>query len=120
MVANVKPALTAYSSQQNDQDVNNFLAIYPFARSTELDDCSLCHPGGKVGNKSYGSCDYCHMTYGLQPPHGQIPLSGYAQAYKNNGRDQNALRTIEGIDSDGDSYSNLKEISSLTFPGDKN
>jgi len=110
--------LAAYSSHQNDQDVNNFLTVYPFARTTKLDDCSLCHPGGKVGSKSYGSCDYCHITYGLQPPHGQIPLNGYGQAYKNAGRDQNALRNIEGVDSDGDTYNNLMEISALNFPGD--
>ena len=110
--------LAAYSSHQNDQDVNNFLSIYPFALSTKLDDCSLCHPGGKVGSKSYGSCDYCHITYGLQEPHGQIPLNGYGQAYQNAGRDQNALRSIEGVDSDGDTYDNLTEITALGFPGD--
>jgi hypothetical protein len=110
--------LAAYSSHQNDQDVNNFLTVYPFARTTKLDDCSLCHPGGKVGSKSYGSCDYCHITYGLQLPHGQIPLNGYGQAYKNAGRSQNALRNIEGVDSDGDTYNNLMEISALSFPGD--
>ena len=63
------PAWAAYSSHQNDQDINNFLAVYPFARSTKLDDCSLCHPGGKIGSKTYGSCDYCHQTYGLKEPH---------------------------------------------------
>ena len=110
--------LAAYSSHQNDQDVSNFLTVYPFARTTKLDDCSLCHPGGKVGSKSYGSCDYCHITYGLQTPHGKIPLNGYGQAYKNAGRNQNALRNIEGADSDGDTYNNLMEISALSFPGD--
>jgi hypothetical protein len=117
MVANANLVLAAYSSHQNDQDVNHFLAVYPFARSTKLDDCSLCHPGGKVGSKNYGSCDYCHISYGLQPPHGQIPLNAYGQAYKNAGRSQDALRSIESVDSDGDSYSNLTEIQALYFPG---
>jgi hypothetical protein len=117
LVANVKPALTAYSSHQNDLDVNNFLAVYPFTRSTKLDDCSLCHPGGKVGSKNYGSCDYCHISYGLQPPHGQIPLNGYGQAYMNAGRNQAALKAIETQDSDGDTYKNLQEIQALFSPG---
>ena len=110
------PALAAYSSHQNDQDINNFLAVYPFARSTKLDDCSLCH-SGSPDSKS-GSCDYCHQTYHLQPPHGQVPLNPYGQAYKDKGRDQVALRNIEGLDSDGDGYTNIVEIKALTFSGD--
>ena len=110
------PALAAYSSHQNDQDINNFLAVYPFARSTKLDDCSLCHPGSP--DSKSGSCDYCHQTYHLQPPHGQVPLNPYGQAYKDKGRDQVALRNIEGLDSDGDGYTNIVEIKALTFPGD--
>ena len=42
------PALAAYSSHQNDQDIGNFLTVYPFAKSTKLDDCVLCHPGGTI------------------------------------------------------------------------
>jgi hypothetical protein len=114
-------ALAAYSSHQNDQDVNNFLSVYPFAKGTKLDDCSLCHPGGSYSGKSYGSCDYCHLSYGLSAPHGTVPLNGYGQAYKNynNGeRSQAAIRTIEASDSDGDTYSNLAEIMGLSFPGE--
>jgi len=115
------PALAAYSSHQNDQDINNFLTVYPFAKSTKLDDCSLCHPGGSVtqGGKttSYGSCDYCHITYGLQAPHGQIPLNGYGLAYKNAGGNQTAIQNIEALDSDGDGYTNIVEIQGLFFPG---
>ncbi len=35
----------AYSAHQNDTDINNFLAVYPSAKSTKLDDCALCHTG---------------------------------------------------------------------------
>lgn len=116
-------SLAAYSSHQNDQDVNNFLTVYPFARSTKLDDCSLCHPGGNItqGTKTsyYGSCDYCHITYGLQPPHGTIPLNGYGQAYMVAGRNQDAIKTIESADSDVDTFNNLVEIKALTFPETK-
>jgi hypothetical protein len=119
VVTTASPGLAAYSSHQNDQDVNNFLAVYPFAKSTKLDDCSLCHPGGTVGSKTYGSCDYCHITYGLTEPHGPVPLNGYGQAYMDAGtRDEEAIRSIEGADSDVDTYSNIQEINALTFPGD--
>jgi len=117
------PALAAYSAHQNDLDIGNFLTVYPFAKSTKLDDCVLCHPGGSVTQNgkttSYGSCDYCHITYGLQAPHGNVPLNAYGQAYKNAGRSQNAIKSIESADSDGDSFTNLAEINALTFPGDK-
>jgi hypothetical protein len=125
MVTTASPSLAAYSSHQNDGDVNNFLAIYPFAKSTKLDDCSLCHPGGGITTGTppntkttyYGSCDYCHRIYGLQPPHGPVPLNPYGQAYKDAGRNQDALGIIKNVDSDGDGYPNLAEIQALTFPG---
>jgi hypothetical protein len=115
------PAWAAYSSHQNDQDINNFQTAYPFAKSTKLDDCSLCHPGSGTS----GSCDYCHKTYKLQPPHGQVPLNLFGQAYKNPGgaipgRTVDALRAIENADSDGDGKTNLEEIQALAFPGDPN
>ena len=116
--------LAAYSSHQNDKDVQAFLAVYPFAKGTKLDDCSLCHPGGSItqGTKTtyYGSCDYCHITYGLTPPHGQVPLNSYGQAYEDAGRNEDAIRAIEGFNSDGDGYDNLAEIRGLFYPGDAN
>jgi len=45
MVVSSTSAFAAYSAHENDQDVNNFLTVYPFAKSTKLDDCSLCHKG---------------------------------------------------------------------------
>jgi hypothetical protein len=111
--------LAAYSSHQNDQDINNFLTVYPFAKSTKLDDCSLCHPGSPNGKS--GSCDYCHQTYGLKPPHGNVPLNPYGQAYKDAGRSEEALQNIENLNSDAsanDTYTNIQEITALTFPGD--
>jgi len=115
------PALAAYSSHQNDQDINNFLAVYPFAGSTKLDDCSLCHQGGNISGKSYGSCDYCHQTFKLQEPHGDIllTLNPYGLAYNKTGRSQQAIINIEGADLDGDGYVNAVEINALAFPGDK-
>jgi hypothetical protein len=112
--------LAAYSAHQNDTDVNNFLAVYPAAKSTKLDDCALCHKSGKIGSKTYGSCDYCHQIYRTQEPHGNIldTLNSFGLAYNNAGRNQSALKSIEGLDSDGDKFINIEEIKALTFPGD--
>jgi hypothetical protein len=114
-------ALAAYSSHQNDQDISSFLSVYPFAKSTKLDDCSLCHPGGSItsGGKTstYGSCDYCHLTYKLAPPHGPVPLNNYGSAYNTAGRTAEALRSIETADSDGDGFTNGAEVQALFYPG---
>ena len=112
--------LAAYSAHQNDVDVNHFLAVYPAAKATKLDDCALCHKSGKIGSKTYGSCDYCHQIYKTQEPHGNIldTLNSYGLAYQSSGRDQNALKAIESLNSDGDTSTNIEEIQALTFPGD--
>jgi hypothetical protein len=125
----------AYSAHQNDKDINNFLGVYPSVKSTKLDDCALCHKSGKIGSKTYNSCDYCHQTYKTQAPHGEIldTLNSYGLAYNNAGRSQAALTAIENLNSDGsddlgtdssgnkipnnDKSTNLEEISALTFPG---
>jgi len=140
-------AFAAYSSHQNDKDINNFLTVYPFAKSTKLDDCSLCHKGGCItsGTKStyYGSCDYCHQKYKTKPPHGDIldTLNSYGKAYMDAGgtktasatQAQAALKAIESLNSDGtdkltdckgietpnnDKSTNIEEIQALTYPGD--
>jgi hypothetical protein len=118
-VATASPSLAAYSAHQNDQDISNFLAVYPFAKSTKLDDCSLCHTSGKIGKKTYGSCDYCHQVYKTEEPHGDIlaTLNSFGLAYNDAGRDQAALATIEGSDSDADTFTNIDEIRALAFPG---
>ncbi len=115
-VVTLTAAMAAYSSHQNDQDVNNFLAAYPFAKSTKLDDCALCHTSGKIGSKFYGSCDYCHQVYKTKPPHGDIlaTLNSYGLAYNDA---KGNLKAIENLDSDGDSYSNIQEIQALHLPG---
>jgi len=112
----------AYSSHQNDGDIGNFLTVYPFAKSTKLDDCVLCHPGGAslrtVRHRPTGVVITVILPMASRLPM-KRPSHGYGQAYKNAGRDQNAIKNIESADSDGDSYGNLVEIKALTFPGDK-
>ena len=73
--------------------VNDFLvqahAQYPIA-GTRIDSCSLCHTSGAALNQ-----------YGVD----------YAQANRN-------FVAIENTDSDLDGFSNIAEITALTFPGD--
>lgn len=118
-VAALTDAQAAYSAHQNDEDISNFLTVYPFAKSTKLDDCALCHKSGNIGSKSYGSCDYCHKIYNTQEPHGDIlaTLNSYGEDYKDAGYSPEA---IEELNSDGDEYTNIEEIRMLTLPGDEN
>ena len=122
MAVSSTSALAAYSAHQNDTDISNFLAVYPFAKSTKLDDCALCHPGGTITQSGkttyYGSCDYCHRTYGQGS--GPAPLNSYGQDYKFFGRSKAAFGVIDfqNKDSDGDGFPNSAEITALTFPGD--
>ncbi|MDI6871410.1 MAG: hypothetical protein QME79_08655 [Bacillota bacterium] len=110
--------LAAYRSHGNDQDVDHFLTAYPQAKESKLDDCFLCHPGGKVEGKAKGSCDYCHASYGLVKPHGPLPLNGFAQDYLKAGRTAAAFQAIAELDSDGDGVPNGEEIRHLTHPGE--
>lgn len=118
----VFPVTAAYRAHNNDADVSLFLQAYPTAAGTKLDNCYLCHTGGKVGSKSYDSCDYCHITYGFTDPHGDIlaTLNSFGKAYMGAGGDLNAFSNIASSDSDGDTYSNEVEILAGRLPGDRN
>ncbi|MBS1245262.1 MAG: hypothetical protein H6R41_1799, partial [Deltaproteobacteria bacterium] len=59
---------------------------------TNLDTCNLCHPGGNTGQ-----------------------FTSYGNAYKNN---NHSFASIESLDSDGDGFTNIVEITARTFPGD--
>jgi hypothetical protein len=74
--------------------LSTFETTYPAAGS-RIDECNLCHnsPGGGGARNPYGL------------------------SYASSGR---KFAAIENIDSDGDGYTNLQEIQSLTFPGDAN
>ena len=65
---------------------------------------------GTEGGSSLGSCITCHNQ-----TNGKGGENGYGTAYKNSGRN---FVTIEPLDSDGDSFSNIEEISGGYFPGD--
>jgi len=124
MFLDVSSVMAAYSAHQDDQDINNFLKVYPFAKGTKLDDCALCHMGGTIGKNTYGSCDYCHHVL-QNGGTAQQTLNPYGVDYQAAGghgtdqADQAALKAIEVKDSDQDGSPNIQEIQNLTFPGDK-
>lgn len=67
-------------------------------------------------NEQYGtdgtkldSCNTCHINV-----NGGGARNPYGLAYAENDRD---FEAIEALDSDGDGFTNLEEIRSLTFPG---
>ncbi len=70
--------------------LTSFDNTYPAASGKAISDCLLCHVSG---------------SYGLNP---------YGNAYKAAGY---SFSAIETADSDGDGFSNIQEISALTFPG---
>jgi hypothetical protein len=69
---------------------------------TRLDTCGICHvnPAGGGPRNLYGAAFQSESVHSSNP----------ALAFSN----------IEPLDSDGDGYSNIAEITALTFPGDPN
>ncbi len=110
------------------KDLKVFLSVYPHAAGTKLDNCVLCHAGGQYTDSktqktaTMSSCRYCHAItdYGKQADRYAETLNPYGRDYLSKGRNEAALAAIATIDSDGDGYSNLEEITSVRYPGDKN
>ncbi|MCU0723067.1 MAG: hypothetical protein MUC63_05560, partial [Planctomycetes bacterium] len=119
----------SYKGHETDADANNLVAVYPSILGTRLDDCQTCHTGGTVyrgaSSSALNPCSYCHLvpypdaTITAGAPSGyEATLNPYGLAYKNAGRSQDALRSIEGLDSDTDTYASVTEIENLRYPGD--
>jgi hypothetical protein len=70
-----------------------FETTYPDAAGSRIDACNLCHISPEGGG--------ARNPYGL--------------SYASSGH---SFSAIENMDSDGDGWTNLQEIKSLTFPGD--
>jgi hypothetical protein len=119
-------AASAAYHHEGEDDAPNFLDAYPSKAGTKLDNCNLCHRGGTARNGStYGSCQWCHYSYGYEEPHGEIAdtLNPYGLAYLGaggGGAGTAALTSIESVDSDGDTFSNIDEINANSYPGDAN
>jgi hypothetical protein len=117
------PAFAAYH-HEGERDADKFLDAYPAKAGTKLDNCNLCHSGGSYINSKgkaveLGSCQWCHQTYGYDGA-GDIEdtINAYGAAYKNSGRNAQAVVDIDGLDSDSDGYANADEIAANSFPGD--
>jgi hypothetical protein len=90
MIASTKPQVTSALPDF----LSSAVAKYPNIAASSLNNCTLCHTAS-------------------------IPsLNPYGSAYKDNGKNSAAFGLIEGLDSDGDGFTNLQEINALTFPGD--
>ena len=75
--------------------LSTFETTYPGAAGSRIDACNLCHNSPRGGD--------ARNPYGL--------------SYSSSGRN---FAAIENMDSDGDGWTNVQEIKSLTFPGDAN
>jgi hypothetical protein len=75
--------------------LSTFETTYPAAAGSRIDACNLCH----------------------NSPSGGDARNPYGLSYASSGHN---FVSIENTDSDGDGYTNLQEIKSLTFPGDAN
>lgn len=122
VLAMASVVLSAYH-HEGEIDSPNFLAQYPNAAGTKLDHCATCHTGGEYEKKpgkyvSLGSCQWCHYSYGYDGSGNIVDtLNSYGMDYLVSGRDQTALVAIEGLDSDGDGYTNATEIAANRYPG---
>lgn len=77
--------------------LSTFNSMYGTA-NTALDMCETCHGSSKSIRNAYG-----------------LDMEDQLNAGKT---DDQALAAIENLDSDGDGYSNIDEITALTLPGD--
>jgi len=109
---------------EGEKDSAQFLEVYPHKANTKLDHCVLCHTGGEYEQKpgelvSLGSCQWCHQVYGYDGSGNIIEtLNPYGLDYLIHGRNAQAVRTINPLDSDGDGFSNEVEIEAGRYPGD--
>jgi len=85
----IGPFLLAGTALAHSNRLSSFNSTYGTS-GTVLDTCDTCHTSG-YGFNSYGS-DYRNSSLNFQ--------------------------AIEGLDSDGDGFTNIDEINALTFPGD--
>ncbi len=72
----------------------NFITTYPPADNTRIDNCLMCHVNAS--------------------PNSNSARNSYGTAWRNAGKN---FQAIEGVDSDGDGFSNLDEINALAYPG---
>lgn len=107
---------------QGERDSAIFLGVHPGKAGGKLDQCALCHCGGRLERNGasavVGSCQWCHFRYGYDMK-GSLAdtLNAYGRDYLEHGRSAAAVTAIEALDSDGDGFSNQAEIAADRFPG---
>ena len=86
-------------------------------RGTRLDTCETCH----ISNKDRKStCDeLCHVPNKAQKVENNLNQYGVSVKKNLDIEIPLALSKIEYLDSDSDGFTNIAEIDSLTFPGNK-
>ena len=119
----VSISFSAYH-HMDENDSDQFIDVYPSREHTKLDSCALCHSGGQYEKKpgvfiTMGSCQWCHYKYGYDAS-GNIleTINPYGKSFHDNGRNVNAIKQIEEIDSDQDGFTNIEEIKAIRYPGD--
>ena len=81
------------TAQSTPEYLSQFNSKYD-TRGTKLDSCLTCHSSAGGGAEN---------------------MNPYGQDFGKNNHD---FAAVEGLDSDGDSFSNIDEIKAETFPGD--
>jgi hypothetical protein len=89
-----------------------FAVISPTAQSTPEYSSQFNSQYGTRGSKLDG-CQTCHTS----PGGGAENVNPYGQDFAKNNHD---FAAVEGLDSDGDGFSNIDEIKARTYPGDPN
>ncbi|ETR73126.1 MAG: hypothetical protein OMM_01184 [Candidatus Magnetoglobus multicellularis str. Araruama] len=120
-------AFSAYH-HMGENDSDQFISVYPAKENTKLDSCALCHSGGSYEKYpdsgkfiTMGSCQWCHYKYGYDGTGNIVDtLNPYGKDFHYHGRNADAVKAIESMDSDNDGFSNIEEIEALRYPGDPN
>lgn len=127
------PTSRSYKGHENEADGDHLVRAFPWIAGTRLDDCQTCHTTGKVTKAVRGEpvdvelnpCSFCHLipfpdrdVQAGAPAGYEETLNPFGLAYRDGGRDADALSETAAEDSDGDGFANLAELESLRYPGD--
>lgn len=121
----VAPAHSAYRGHADNPDIAALLGAYPSLKNTAADSCATCHRSGRVADplrggavRSENHCDYCHGVYVRDKHDARETLNAYGAAYLAAGRNEAAVRALDGKDADVDGHSNGSELKAGTDPGE--